>query len=158
MNVEERQAGIDTLLVLPDLVEAAVVGLNDAQLDTPYRAGGWTVRQVVHHIADSHIHGYTRMKFAVLEDHPTVLLYEQDDWADVADARTMPVGPSLVLLRGLMERWGFFLSNLSEADWSRTAYNAEVGEVTIEDFLTTYAWHGAHHVEQITGLREERGW
>ena len=106
MNVEERQAGIDTLLVLPDLVEAAVVGLNDAQLDAPCRAGGWTVRQVVHHIADSHVHGYTRMKFTVLEDHPTVLLYEQDDWADVADARAMPVGPSLVLLRGLMERGG----------------------------------------------------
>ena len=106
MNVEERQAGIDTLLVLPDLVEAAVVGLNDAQLDAPCRAGGWTVRQVVHHIADSHVHGYTRMKFTVLEDHPTVLLYEQDDWADVADVRAMPVGPSLVLLRGLMERGG----------------------------------------------------
>ena len=158
MNAEKRQVWIDKLFVLPALVEAAIAGLNDEQLDTPYRVGGWTVRQVVHHIADSHLHGYMRMKVTVVEDHPTVKLYEQDDWADVADAKDISVGPSLLLLRGLMERWGIFLSNLSESDWSRTVHNPETGEVTLAGLLKLYAWHGAHHVEQITELRKERGW
>lgn len=154
----ERIERISAIRNLPHIVESAIQGLNDEQLDTPYRDGGWTVRQVVHHIADSHINAFIRMKLTLTEDHPTVKPYDQDAWAKLADTSRLPLDSSLSILQGLHQRWGVLLESIPDLDWGRTAFHPENGEMTLDDFLKLYAWHGAHHVEQITGLRKGRGW
>lgn len=138
-------------------MRSAVRGLNDAQLDTPYRDGGWTVRQVVHHVADSHANAYLRFKFVVAEDHPTIKTYDQDVWATLPDSR-LPVECSLVILDGLHDRWSAFLDSVPESAWSRDAMHPERGEVTMDDLLDIYSDHGAHHARQITDLRTRKGW
>ncbi len=143
---------------LPAQLEAAIAGLNDAQLDTPYRDGGWTVRQVVHHLADSHMNAYIRMRLIATEDRPTLKPYDQDVWARFYDAQSMPVAPSLAILRGLHERWTDFLQRLSAESWSRAGHHPERGEVTLDSLVTIYAGHGAKHVDQIMGLRQAKGW
>lgn len=143
---------------LPAQVEAAVRGLDDRQLDTPYRDGGWTLRQVVHHIADAHLHAYARMRFALTEDAPTVKPYDQDRWAALDDAAHAPIAPSLALIRGLHERWAALLRTLPGPAWSRTLHHPEYGVFTMESFVQNYVEHGPHHVEQITGLRARKGW
>jgi uncharacterized damage-inducible protein DinB len=142
----------------PAKLRAAVQGLSAAQLDTPYREGGWTVRQVVHHVADSHLNAYVRFKLALTEDQPTIKTYEQQLWAETVDARSAPVEVSLALIESLHSRWVMFLKSLSAADFARTFNHPEHGAMTLERLLALYAWHGRHHVGHITGLRERKGW
>jgi uncharacterized damage-inducible protein DinB len=157
MNQADRQRHIGELASLPAALEAAIAGLSDEQLDTPYRDGGWTVRQVVHHLADSHINAFVRAKLMVTEEHPTLKPYEQDRWAELADTR-LPVAPSLAILRGLHERWVTLLRSLPESAWSRTAYHPENGEMSLDDILLLYARHGSSHAAQIAALRARTGW
>lgn len=153
----ERRDLIGKIASLPDELEAAVAGLDDAQLDTPYRDGGWTIRQVVHHLADSHSNALIRMKLVLTEDHPTLKPYDQDRWALLADA-ALPLAPSLTLLRGLHERWHALLEKMPADAWSRAAHHPENGEMSLDDLLRVYAGHGRGHVGQIAGLRERKEW
>jgi uncharacterized damage-inducible protein DinB len=156
-NREERNSKIAEIRDAPPIIRAAVQGLNDEQLDTPYRDGGWTARQVVHHLADSHANAYLRFRWLATEDYPTIKTYDQDVWAALPDSR-LPVGSSLKLLEGLHERWVAFLELLPDEAWSRRGMHPERGEVTIDDLLEIYADHGAHHAGQITDLRARKGW
>ncbi len=157
LTTEERNAKIAQLAECPPALRNAVAGLTDEQLDTPYRDGGWTPRQVVHHVADSHANAYIRFRHVVAEDHPTIKTYDQDVWAAWPDSG-MPVDSSLRMIDGLHERWVNFLSSLPEGAWKRTGHHPERGSMTLEDFLNIYSSHGARHVKQITDLRERQGW
>ncbi len=154
----ERAADIASIRLLPALLGAAVQGLDDARLDTPYRDGGWTVRQVVHHLADAHMHAFLRMKLMLAAHHPTLTPYDQDVWAAMDDGRNGPVAQSLAILEGLHGRWAGLLGNLAGEAWQRTGLHPERGAVTVRSLLRTYAAHGERHVAQITGLRRARGW
>jgi hypothetical protein len=154
----DRRRYIDEIEQTPKNMRAAVTGLSDQQLDTPYRPDGWTVRQVVHHVPDSHLNSYLRFRLALTEDEPTIKPYDQGRWAELADARTAPVELSLVLLDSLHKRWVLLLRSLSAADCSRKFRHPELGEVTLERNLALYAWHGRHHVAHITSLRERMAW
>jgi uncharacterized damage-inducible protein DinB len=153
-----RAALIEGIAQAPAKLRAAVAGLEAEQLDTPYRPGGWTVRQVVHHLPDSHLNAYVRLKLALTEDTPTVKTYEQQRWAELDDARTAPVEVSLALLESLHQRWTLLLGRLQPADFARTFRHPELGLVTVDQQLSLYEWHGRHHVAHITALRERMGW
>ena len=153
----DRLEWINKISILPRQVEDAVRGLNDAQLDTPYRPGGWTVRQVVHHLADSHLNAYVRMKLVLTEQHPTLKPYDQDEWARLTDVK-LPISCSINILKGLHERWTHLLESVPESSWPRTAYHPENGEMTLESLLTTYGHHGENHVKQIADLRTAKHW
>jgi hypothetical protein len=153
-----RSRRIDEIAAAPMALRAAVAGLADGQLDTPYRPGGWTVRQVVHHVPDSHMNAYVRFRLAVTEDTPTIKPYDEAAWAELADARTGPVATSLALLEALHARWVALLGSLADADWARTFRHPELGVVPLEKNLALYAWHGRHHVAHVTALRERMGW
>lgn len=153
-----REPLLQVLDRLPMELRDAVDGLTDAQLDTPYRPGGWTVRQVVHHLPDSHLNAYVRCKLAVTEDNPTIRPYDEKAWAEQVEARTGPVGMSLVLLEGLHRRWVEWLRTLPEEAWSRTLVHPESGSLTVAGLLSLYAWHSRHHLAHITALREREGW
>jgi hypothetical protein len=155
---EKRSACIREIAELPHKVRRAVTGLSPAQLDTPYRDGGWTVRQVVHHLADSHMNSFVRFKLALTEDNPQIKPYDQDAWAAAADATKTDVVLSLTLLEGLHGRWAALLSSLAPADFARTFRHPESGLQTLDRTLQNYAWHCRHHVAHITGLRERSGW
>jgi hypothetical protein len=155
---EIRVAHIETLRQLPMCLRAAVRGLNDAQLDTPYREGGWTVRQLVHHVADSHANSYVRFRLALTEDWPTIKPYDEAAWAQLADAKTLPVETSLVLLAALHERWVTLLESLTERDFQRGYNHPESGQVMLTTALALYDWHSRHHTAHITRLREREGW
>ncbi len=157
MSTNERSAKIARIAACPPALRAAVTDLSDEQLDTPYREGGWTVRQVVHHLADSHANAYLRFRWVVAEDRPTIKTYDQDVWARFPDS-AMPVAPSLKIIEGLHARWAKFLSSLPEDAWSRKANHPEKGEITLDDLLDTYSAHGANHVRQITDLRARKSW
>lgn len=158
MPDRSRSALIAEIAALPARLEAVVSNLDDVQLDTPYRTGGWTVRQVVHHLADSHMNAYIRMKLALTEDRPRFKTYEQDEWARLPDS-TLPLAPSLSILRGLHERWATLLEGLpAEEIWARVGEHPESGSVTLDDLLASYTAHGARHVRQIADLRAARGW
>jgi hypothetical protein len=152
-----RAQKIKALRELPQILSTALQGLNDSQLDTPYREGGWNSRQIVHHIADSHMNAFIRMKLILEEEHPTLKTYDQDAWAIGNDYKSS-IEPSLAIITGLQERMATLLENIRETDWPRTAHHPERGEVSLDDLLETYHWHGAHHAEQITTLRKERNW
>lgn len=154
----QRREYIDTIASTPARMREAVQGLVDAQLDTPYRPDGWTVRQIVHHVPDSHMNSYVRFRLALTEDTPTIKPYLEARWAELPDARTMPVAPSLELLDGLHQRWVTLLRAMSPADFSRTLDHPEHGILPLDFFLALYAYHGPHHVAQITGLRKRMGW
>jgi DinB superfamily len=154
----DRRRYIDEIEQTPKNMRAAVTGLSDQQIDTPYRPGGWTVRQVVHHLPDSHLNSYLRFRLALTEDEPTIKPYDQERWAELVDARTAPVELSLVLLDSLHKRWVLLLRSLSASDCSRKFRHPELGEVTLEKNLALYAWHGRHHVAHITSLRERMAW
>ncbi len=158
MTSDERRRKIGKIHDLPSLLEGAVKGLNDAQLDTPYRQGGWTVRQVVHHVADSHMNAVIRMKLILTEEKPALKPYDQDKWAVLADTTNVPVGISLEILRGLHDRWFRLLESVKEDAWGRAGYHSERGDVTLESMLNTYAEHGEKHVGHIMGLRRAKGW
>ena len=154
----ERQQWLAEIEAAPARLRAAVAGLTEAQLDTPYRPGGWTVRQVVHHLADSHLNSYMRFRLALTENEPTIKTYDQQLWADLGDARTAPAVLSLTLLDALHQRWIMLLRSLKPQDFSRTLKHPELGRVTLEKYLALYAWHGKHHVAHITSLRQRSGW
>lgn len=153
-----RTAAIEVLAAFPAQFRAAVHGLDAAQLDTPYRDGGWTVRQVVHHVPESHMHAYCRLKFALTEDNPTIKPYEEAVWADLPDARLLPVSVSLLLLQALHERWVALLRALPHESFARTLQHPQNGAMKIDDLLTTYSWHGRHHTAHVTALRDRMGW
>ena len=154
----DRQKFIAQIEEAPAKLRAAVKGLTGPQLDTPYRDGGWTVRQVVHHLPDSHMNAYVRFKLAATEDYPTIKPYEEKLWANLADAKAAPIEPSLALLESLHYRWVLFLKSFSAADWARKLKHPELGEVALDKYLAIYAWHGRHHVAHITALRERMKW
>ena len=155
---EERSTFVDQIAEAPLRLRSAVTGLSDSQLDTPYRPGGWTVRQVVHHVPDSHLNSYTRFRLALTEDEPAIKAYHEDRWAELPDARTAPVEVSLRLLECLHSRWLGLLRSLSEDQWKRTFRHPDLGLVNLEQNAALYAWHGRHHVAHITGLRERMVW
>jgi hypothetical protein len=158
ISARDLESFIGHIAEAPARVRAAVAGLTDAQLDTPYRPGGWTVRQVAHHLPDSHMNSYVRFRLALTEDAPTIKPYDERGWAELADARTMPIEPSLALLESLHARWVPLLRSLSGADWKREFQHPELGPVRLEQNAALYAWHGRHHVAHITGLRNRMGW
>ncbi len=158
LSTQERAERIDAIRALPVAIRAAVAGLSDAQLDTPYREGGWTLRQVVHHVVDSHTNAYIRFKLAVTEDTPTIRPYQEKLWAELPDARTLPVEVSLAILDTLHTRWVAFLSALEQEQFRRALRHPDSGDFTVDSMLELYAWHGAHHVAHITGLRTRRAW
>jgi len=153
-----RQQAIDSIAATPAKLKAALSGLHDAQLDTPYRDGGWTVRQVAHHVPDSHLNAYVRFRLALTEDQPTIKPYEEARWAELADAKSAPVAVSLALLEPLHDRWVRLLRSLTAADFARTFVHPEHGVRTLDWMLFLYAWHGRHHTAHITELREQKGW
>jgi hypothetical protein len=155
---EQRSQLIEQIAQAPAKLRAAAAGLSAGQLDTPYREGGWTVRQVVHHVPDSHMNSFIRFKLALTEDEPTVKPYYEDRWATLADVTTAPVETSLTLLESLHERWVPLLRSLTPEQWKRTFRHPELGAMTLDKNLGLYAWHGRHHVAHITALREARGW
>ena len=154
----ERQEWLADIEEAPARLWAAVTGLTDPQLDTPYRPGGWTIRQVVHHLADSHLNSYIRFRLALTEDEPTVKPYEEKLWANLSDARTAPADLSLTLLDTLHQRWVLLLRSLKPEDFARAMNHPVMGRVTLEKNLALYAWHGKHHVAHITSLRQRSGW
>lgn len=152
-----RAAQIETLRQLPERLRAAVAGLSDAQLDTPYREGGWTVRQVVHHLPDSHANSYIRFKLALTEDWPTVKTYDEAAWARLPDNRE-PISGSLDMMEALHGRWVALLESMSEEDFHKGFNHPEMGRQTLATSLALYAWHSRHHTAHITGLRQRQGW
>ncbi|HWN17341.1 MAG TPA: bacillithiol transferase BstA [Gemmatimonadales bacterium] len=155
----QRDQWLSEIAAAPANLRAAVAGLSPLQLDTPYRPEGWTVRQVVHHLPDSHLNAYTRIKLALTEEEPTIKPYEEARWAELPDARTGPVEPSLALLDFLHQRWLLLLRNLGPADFARRYRHPEHGRMfELGEVLALYAWHGRHHVAHITSLRRRMAW
>jgi uncharacterized damage-inducible protein DinB len=152
-----RAQAIAAIAALPNRLYDAVRGLVDGQLDTPYRAGGWSLRQVVHHIADSHINAYVRHKLTITEVDPPVKAYDENAWAQLVDA-TGPIGNSLLLVQAIHDRWATCLRSLPEAAFARTCVHSDRGKMTLDDLVGLYAWHGAHHVAHVTTLRSAKGW
>lgn len=153
-----RHECIDQIAQAPSKLREAVAGLTDAQLDTPYRPGGWTVRQVVHHLPDSHMTSYARFRLALTEDQPAIKGYYEDRWAELPDARTAPVELSLTLLEAVHKRWVLLLQSLTPEQMERTFRHSEMGLVPLHKNIALYAWHGRHHVAQITSLRQRMKW
>jgi len=145
-----RAALISDIERAPAALRAAVAGLSDEQLNTSYRPGGWTIRQVVHHVPDSHLNGYTRMRLAATEDNPTIKPYQEARWAELPDVRSVPVDVSLALLDALHLRWTAFLRGLAASDFQRTYLHPELGIVPLDVAIGIYAWHGKHHTAHIT--------
>ncbi len=157
-NPEERKRMIASLAETPAKLRAAVAGLNDKQLDTPYRQGGWTVRQVVHHMADSHMNMYIRFRFGVTEPDPPIKAYDEGTWAKLFDARTAPVEVSLAIVDGVHHRLVLLMHEMREIDFMRSVVHSENGKMSLDDVLALYEWHGRHHVAHITSLRQQNGW
>ena len=158
LTPDERHALMARIRALPGEARAAVRGLGDVQLDTPYREGGWCPRQIVHHLADSHANAFIRFKLALTEDAPAVKTYHQDHWALLADVCGVAVGPSLAILDGLHERWARLLECMTADDFARSVRHPELGDIDLDFLLQMYAWHGRHHVTQVTALRAREGW
>lgn len=158
LSAEERDALIEQIAALPDQLRAAVSDLTEDQLDTPYRPGGWTVRQVVHHVPDSHLNSYVRFKLALTEDQPAIKGYDEAAWSELPDARTADIAISLALLEALHRRWTILLRSLNDERLARAFRHPELGLVTLETNLQLYAWHGRHHLTHLTTLRERKGW
>ena len=157
-TAENRRRAIAAIAATPAQLRAAVAGLSAKQLDTPYRPDGWTIRQVVHHVPESHMNAYIRFKLALTEDQPTIKPYEQQHWANLPDVKATPIETSLALLESLHDRWVVLLRALSPEDFARTFKHPEMGEQSLDRTLALYAWHGAHHVAHVTSLRERSGW
>lgn len=156
---ERKEAWLADLRFLPQALEGAILNLNEDQLHTPYRPEGWTVHQVVHHVADSHLHGYTRFKHGFTKDCPAICPYDQNLWAVMEDVKALPVNISLTLLFALHARWDVFLSGFSASDFEIMIYHPEHKRTfTLWALLGQYAWHGRHHVAQITALRARMEW
>jgi len=157
-DAAQRKQFIDAIAQAPVALRAAVSGLSPKQVETPYRDGGWTVRQVVHHVPESHMNAYIRFKLALTEDEPTIKPYMEDRWAETEDVEATPLEVSLSLLDSLHDRWVRLLRSLKPDDWKRTFRHPELGTVSLEKNLALYAWHGRHHVAHVTELRKRMGW
>ncbi len=155
---EQRRGFIEEIAAAPNHLRNAVQRLSESQLDTPYRPGGWTVRQVVHHVPDSHMNAYVRFKLALTEQNPTIKTYDEKLWAEMADVRQVPVETSLTLLEALHHRWVAMLRAITGEQFERRMKHPVLGEVNLDRYLGLYAWHGKHHVAHITSLRERMGW
>lgn len=158
MNEEQRKEAVRRIADTPSRIRQAVRGLDDRQLDTPYREGGWTVRQVVHHLVDSHLNALLRFKLTITEDGPTLKTYDEKRWAETAEAKTGPVEPSIVLLETLHLKWVTLLESLRADDFRRRCHHPESGDLNLDFLLALYSWHGRHHEAHITGLRDRQGW
>jgi DinB superfamily len=154
----QRREMIDQIDETPARLRAAVAGLAPEQLDTPYRPGGWTVRQLVHHVPDSHLNAYVRCKLALTEQEPAIKTYEEARWAELPDTRAVPIEISLVLLESLHRRWVALLRALPAADFERTLRHPDLGVINLNQLLGMYSWHGRHHTAHVTALRERMGW
>lgn len=154
---DERAERIEAITSLPAEIRAAVTGLSEAQLDTPYRPDGWTVRQLVHHVADSHANGYIRLKLALTEPNPTIKPYAEALWAELADS-ALPIELSLRIIDGIHARWSVILHSLAPDDFKKTYQHPERGSLTIDQGVASYVWHGKHHTAHITELRKSGGW
>ncbi|HLY17274.1 MAG TPA: bacillithiol transferase BstA [Bryobacteraceae bacterium] len=148
-TAEQRRGFIDRIEQAPARLRAAVAGLTEQQLETPYRPGGWTVRQVVHHVADSHINSYCRFRLALTEARPAIKGYDEALWAELTDSRTAPVEMSLALLEALHRRWVLLLRSMTPVDFARTFHHSQLGPVTLDRTLALYAWHGEHHLAHV---------
>jgi hypothetical protein len=155
---EDVQQAIAQIADAPKNLRGAVEGLTMEQLDTPYRPGGWTVRQVVHHVPDSHLNSYCRFKLALTEDEPTIKPYHEDRWAELEDSRATPIEVSLNILESLHKRWVTLLQSMSPSEFTRTFRHPQIGVVTLAQNACLYAWHGRHHVAHITSLCDRMGW
>ncbi len=155
---EQKEQFLSDIEQTPANLRAAIRGLSESQLDTPYRPEGWTVRQVVHHLPDSHVNSYVRFKLALTEDEPTIKPYAEDRWAELADSKATPSDVSLTLLDSLHGRWVRLLRSLTPEQWKRTFRHPELGPMTLEKTLALYSWHGRHHVAHITELRKRMSW
>jgi hypothetical protein len=158
LTTDQKTQYLNDIEQTPAQLRAAVAGLSEQQLNTPYREGGWTVRQLTHHIPDSHVNAYIRFKLALTEDEPTIRPYMEERWAELPESRQAPVEMSLALLDSLHHRWTIALRNISEPEWKRTFRHPDLGVVSLERNLALYAWHGRHHVAHVTVLREKMGW
>jgi uncharacterized damage-inducible protein DinB len=158
LTAERKKHYLNDIEQTPARLRTAVRGLSDEQLNTPYRDGGWTVRQLAHHVPDSHMNAYIRFKLALTEDEPTIRPYMEDRWAELPESKQAPIDVSLALLDSLHERWALVLRNISDAGWKRTFRHPEMGLLSLEKTLALYAWHGRHHVAHVTSLREKMGW
>ena len=158
VSAEDRIRFIGEITAAPALLRAAVSGLSPQQLDTPYRDAGWTVRQVIHHVPDSHMNAYVRFKLALTETDPVIKAYEEGAWALLSDTAETPVETSLTLLECLQERWAILLNGISPDGWKRAYVHPEMGPVPLETALALYAWHGKHHTAHVTELRKRQGW
>jgi hypothetical protein len=157
-SAEDRKRSIAIIEETPAKMRAALRGLNERQLDTPYRPGGWTVRQVVHHVPDSHLNAYIRFKLALTEETPTIKPYDEQSWANLEDSRSTPIETSLTLLESLHQRMSVLLRSLKAEDFGRKLNHPERGPMSVDSVLALYAWHGPHHVAHITELRKREGW
>lgn len=154
-QLAEAIADIDRL---PERLREAVLGLDDNQLEQPYRPQGWTVRQLVHHIADSHSNAFTRLRLALTEDVPTIRAYDEKQWAKLSDALVLPLEPSLVILDGVHHRWAFLLQSLEPQQFGRLLNHPEIGQLSVAQLTCLYGWHSRHHVAHITALRDRNRW
>jgi hypothetical protein len=155
----QKESWLADIKFLPQLLESTIQNLDEAQLNTPYRDGGWKVTQLIHHVADSHLNAYCRFKLGLTENNPTIRTYEEKLWAELADVEAVPVNVSLTLLHALHTRWYAAIRNLKDEEWNRTVLHPEQNRtLTLWHLLGMYAWHGRHHVAHITTLRENRGW
>lgn len=156
---QQKQDWLKDIKLLPQLLENTIQNLDEAQLNTAYREGGWTVKQLVHHVADSHIHAYCRFKFGLTEDNPTIRPYKEKVWAELKDVETVPVNVSLTLLHALHARWYATIKDLKDDDWNKTILHPEHNKTfTLWHLLGMYAWHGKHHAAHVTTLRANKGW
>jgi hypothetical protein len=158
LTAGERVKMIDTIAAAPPKMRSAVAGLTPKQLDTPYRDGGWIVRQVAHHVPDSHMTGYIRVKFALTQDNPTIMAYDEDAFAKLGDTRDTPIELSLDLLDAIQSRLVILLRSLTPEQFARPMQHTENGHQTVDAILANYAWHGEHHIAHITTLRERMRW
>jgi len=157
-DAAQRAEYIREIAEAPRILRLAVSGLNASQLDTPYRQGGWTVRQVVHHLPDSHMNAYVRLKLALTEPEPAIKTYDEARWSELPDARNAPVEISLSLLEALHARWVACLRGLANEDFEKNFRHPELGRMSLNNQLALYAWHGKHHIAHITSLRSRMGW
>ena len=157
-NDDDRRRAIAAIAAAPAQLRAALAGLTPKQLDTPYRPDGWTIRQLAHHVPESHMNAYIRFKLALTEEQPTIKPYREDLWEKLADVKPTPSETSLSLLDNLHERWVILLRTMSAEDFARTLNHPEAGVLTLDRTLALYAWHGAHHTAHVTSLRERLGW
>ncbi len=158
-SLEQKNAWLSDIQNLPQLLETEVQTLDETQLETPYRDGGWTVKQLVHHIADSHMNAYIRFKLGLTEDNPTIKPYEEQLWATMEDTKQLPINISLTILHAVHTRWHCILKNITDDQWNRTVVHPEHGtQMTLWFLLGMYAWHSKHHTAHITALKSRKSW